>query len=445
MSRQARLVVAVLAGAIALAVLMVALRPAPEERPRETGAPLVRTLPLTPASGPIAVLGSGTVEPREEVTVSSEIAGRIVYVNPAFRQGGLVQRGAVLFRIDASDYENRVRSASADVAAQDVAILEAREEARIARDELQRFSALPAGSAAGGGAIGQTGTGDQHARILPPRALANGGRPVVQGAPGQLATREPQLRSARAARDRAAAQLADARLALGRTVVRAPFSGLVRNEEAAIGRLVQPGQELGSIVASDGFDVRISLTEAEAALIPDLLNRAGSRIPASVLFDFGGQSWQWAAFVDRINPILDPATRTIDVILRVPDPFGGAVPVAAPDGAPAAAMRPPPLLVGSFVSARITGSSATPYAEIPAQHLRPGNEIWVVRGGKLRILPVRVIQRTDTVAYITLPSLGEGGQLVTSALRAPVDGMAVRVEGAARGSSTPAARAKTDG
>ncbi|MDG2004028.1 MAG: hypothetical protein P8J20_11925, partial [Novosphingobium sp.] len=53
---------------------------------------------------------------------------------------------------------------------------------------------------------------------------------------------------------------------------------------------------------------------------------------------------------------------------------------------------------------------------------------WVVRGGKLRILAVRVIQRTDDVAYVTAPSISKGGLLVTNSLRAPVDGMAVRTE-----------------
>jgi hypothetical protein len=54
--------------------------------------------------------------------------------------------------------------------------------------------------------------------------------------------------------------------------------------------------------------------------------------------------------------------------------------------------------------------------------------VWVVRDGRLRILPVRVIQRTDEIAYVTTPSLAVGGQIVTSNLRAPTDGMRVRTQ-----------------
>jgi RND family efflux transporter MFP subunit len=429
MNRQAKLVLAVLGGAVLIAVLMVLLRPAPEEKPPAQRVPLVTVIPLEAGSGPLEVLGSGTVQPREEVTIGAQVGGRLVYVNPAFREGGLVPAGATLFRIDPADYRNRVRTAQADVAAQEVAVLQAREEVAIASQELKRFADRQ------GGVASTIDDSDYASRILPPRGMEGTapGSAAERRSPSRLATREPQLRSARAARERAAAQLADARLALSRTIVTAPFSGLVRSENAAPGKLVQPGQELGSIVSTGSFEVRVSLTESEAALIPGLLNRGGGGIPASVYFDYGGITWRWDARVDRADAILDAETRTIDVFLRVPDPMRGGVNVTGEGAGPA-----PPLLVGSFVQARITGASLETHARIPVQHLRPGNEIWVVRGGKLSILPVRVIQRTDDFAYVTTPSLAQGGLLVTSPLRAPVDGMAVRVEKPGR----PAARPK---
>ena len=53
----------------------------------------------------------------------------------------------------------------------------------------------------------------------------------------------------------------------------------------------------------------------------------------------------------------------------------------------------------------------------------------IIGNVKLAVLPVRVIQRTDDVAYIATPSLAEGGQVIVSSLTAPIDGMAVRVAG----------------
>ncbi len=420
MSRQLIWSLGLIGGAVLIASLMVWLRPAPQEDERVEEVPLVEVVALEAASGPIPVLGSGTVQAREEVTVGVEVPGRLTYVNPAFREGGVVPAGATLMRIDAADFQNDLRIARADVAAQDVAVLQAEEEVAIASDELRRFAAREAG-----GSEEQGGS-----RILPPRTLeqetVSGGVTPPEAASG-LATREPQLRSAQAARERAAAGLADAQLALSRTRVTAPFGGLVRSEDAAVGALVQPGQALGSIVSTSSYEVRISLTADEAALVPGLLDSSRSRIPAIVTYEYGGQRYEWDAFVDRANAILDAATRNIEVFLRVPNPLSGGAPLDEVDRGQA-----PPLLLGAFVDAQITGASRVSYAAIPADAVRPGNEIWVVRDGKLAVLPVRVIQRSDDVAYIATPSLEEGGQLITSALTAPIEGMAVRVAGLAR-------------
>lgn len=418
MNRQLVWSLGLIGGALLIAALMVWLRPAPLEEERVVEAPLVEVVAFEAASGAIPVLGSGTVQAREEVTVGVQVSGKLTYVNPAFREGGSVPAGVTLLRIDASDFENNLRMARADVAAQEVAVLQVEQEVAIASDELRRFAAREAENAGGPG----------ETRILPPREMEEREAPSQSprsSAASGLASKEPQLRSAQAARERASAGLADAQLALSRTRVTAPFGGLVRSEDAAVGALVQPGQALGSIVSTSAYEVRVSLTADEAALIPGLLDGSRSRIPASVTYEYGGQLYRWNAFVDRANAILDSATRNVEVFLRVPSPLSGGRPVDEENSG-----QSPPLLLGAFVNAEITGASRASYAAVPANAVRPGNEIWVVREGKLAVLPVRIIQRSDDVAYIATPTLEEGGQLIVSALTAPIEGMAVRVAGA---------------
>jgi len=420
MSRQLLYSLLLLAGGTLIAAFLIWLRPEPVEEERVEQVPLVEVVPLQEASGQIPVQGSGTVQARDEVTVASEVSGRLTYVNPNFREGGSVAKGAVLLRIDQSVYLNQVRVAEADVAAQGIVVLEAEEEVEIAREELDRFAArVDAARTAG----------SNDTRILPPQSMdaalklkldEAGGDEEVRG----LATREPQLASAKASRDRAEANLSDAKLALGRTVVRAPFAGLVRSETAAIGQLIQPGETLGALVATGAYEVRVSLTADEAALIPGLLTPSSGRVAASVTTSYGGKTYRWPAFVDRANAILDSATRNIEIYVRVPSPLRGGRPLDEADKS-----RAPPLLLGAFVNVEMTGASLDSYAVVPSQAVRPGNEIWVVRDGKLVILNVRVIQRSDEVAYIVEASLGEGGGLVTSSLTAPIAGMPVRTSG----------------
>ncbi len=427
MSKQAKWAILLLVGAVAIAALLILLRPEPEEQDEQAPVPLVQTQSYEVSTGPIEIYGSGTVQPREEVTLGAEVAGRLVYVNPAFQEGSRVPGGAVLFRIDPSDYNNRVRSAQADIAAQDVAVLQAREEMAIAEAELQRFAQRQSTREALSRSIDDN---DYAARILPPEGLRTS-TPDQSGTTGDepniLATREPQLRSARAARERAQAQLADARLALSRTTVRAPFAGIVRSENASVGTLVQPGQSLGTMVASGSYEVRISLTEAEANLVPSLFAAGSTRVPARVMLDFGDVTWRWNAYVDRVDPILDAETRTIDVFLRVPDPMRGGVPVESEEQADIGPS--PPLLLGGFVNAAISGGSGQAFARIPLGALRPDDQVWVLRAGKLHIVPVDVLQRTDEFAYVTGEGLGTRGFVVTSPLRTPVEGMPLRTEG----------------
>lgn len=424
MSKQLRYSLAILAVAILAAALIVWLRPEPEEEERIEPVPLVEAVAFEAAAGPIPVLATGTVQAREEVVIGAQVAGRLSYVHPAFREGGVVPAGATLLRIEAADFQNQVRIAQADVAAQNVAVLQAQQEVEIARDELRRFAERENGA----GVAPMVDGNDYASRILPPAGVAprsSGASPSSADASG-LATREPQLRSAEAARDRAAANLAVAQLSLSRTRVTSPFRGLVREENVSVGTLVQPGQALGSIIATNSFEVRLSLTPDEAALIPGIVSGGGG-IPAAVYYDFGGLTYRWDAVVDRADASLDSQTRNVEIFLRVPNPIGGGVQVVE-EGEESANIVPP-LLLGAFVRAEITGAVLDNYAAIPVRALRPGNVIWIVRDGELSIVPVRVIQRTDDLAYVTTPEIANGGRVVTSNLAAPVDGMRVRLEG----------------
>ncbi len=415
--------------AIAIAAFMIWLRPVPDQVERVEQAPLVEATALKVSSGAIPVIVSGTVQPRDEVTIGAEVSGRLTYVSTSFREGSFVSGKTLLMRIDPADYLNQVRIARADVAAQDVAVLQAREEVAIAQDDLARYSAREEARTPKAGNAAENGSAT---RILPPTALSkpqnnSADKPTNAKRASGLATREPQLRSAQAARERAAASLADAQLSLNRTRISAPFGGLVSAESASIGTFVQAGQALGTIVSTNAYEVRLSLTQDEASLIPGLLQGTGKNIRADVYYDYGGLTYRWTAFVDRADASLDSTTRNVEVFLRVPSPLTGGKLVDGQDGSTEGGA--PPLLLGAFVEAQISGASRDSFVAVPASALRPGNEIWVVRDNKLQIVPVRVIQRSDNIAYVTAANVQQGDRLVTSSLTAPTNNMPVRLSG----------------
>lgn len=381
---------AVLAIGVVGLVLMLVLRPSPArvEPPRQV--PTVTTVEARAASGAIRVRGSGTVRPSAEVTVAPQVAGRVAWVSPSYVSGGRVRRGEPLFRIEPADFENAVEAAEADVAQRRVGVMEAEEEVALAREEWARI------------------------------ARREGLDPDPDSA-SALVLREPQLQAARAALQSAEARLEDATLALDRTWVRAPFDGVVREESVDLGQFVGAGQSVGRLFATEAVEIVVPMSDRQAALIGGLWSaRAGdeaTRIPARVEADFGGRRWSWEAYVDRAETALDEETRTVDVVLRVPDAFGEDP--EQPDR--------PPLLLGTFTHAHIEGRGFERYFVIPAVALRDDGVVWVVRSDTLLAMtPVELIQRAEDSAYVR-GALEPGDPVVVSQLAYVTDGMTVRV------------------
>ena len=390
----------IIIGAIGVAQVMIMLRPEPPRRPPEPESPIVFVETVVAGSGPILVFGSGTVRPRWEIDVAAEVGGKIVAVSANLQSGGHVSAGEVLVRIDPADYENRVRQAEADVATQRVALLQAEEEAQIARTEYEQFRARES-------------------------RRGNGAAP-----PSPLVLREPQLQAARAALERAEAQLRDAELVLSRTEVTSPFDGRVRNEVADLGRIVAPGQSLGQIYASDAVEVVVPVSDDDAALIPNLWSlQAGDddrSIPATVTIEYGARRFFWEGYVDRAEAALDEQSRTIDVVVRVPDPFdeGQAVEEDSETGAA------PPLLVGQFAQVAIDGLELAEYFILPRQALRPGDEVWAIAvDGRAQIVDVDVLQETDEQLYV-IGDFSDGQLVIVAGITVATNGMEVRVNNA---------------
>ena len=392
----------ILAGAIivvsaALAAFLVSLAPEPARTDPPPQTPFAQTGLVSAGSGPIPVSGAGTVRPSAEIDVAPQVGGKIVWVDPGFQSGGRVGAGQAVFRIEEADYRYRVKEAEANLAARRVALLEEEERAAIARDQYELYSQRQEGGPS------------------PPPA-------------SPLTLREPQLTAARAALKREEARLAEANLALLRTRVTVPFAGFVREESAEVGRIVTAGQPVGKLFAADAVEVVVPLSDADADLIPELWElKPGDgdrRVAARVVTRYGGGSHARDGYVDRAEASLDQQTRTIDVIVRVPNPFSASGPAARFGGSGGI----PPLLVGAFVEVEIEGVALDSYFMVPRAALRPGNVVWLVdEDGAVSIVPVQVLQRADDRVIMT-GNLESGGAVITGGILFATEGMRVQTE-----------------
>ena len=279
MGRKLSFVIAgiILVVCVSVAAILTVTRPetARQEPPPRT--PYVTTATVMTGEG------AGTVQPHTEVHVTTEVPGRIVWVNPAFQSGGRVSSGEILFRIDNAEYLGRVDRARASVAAQEVELMRTKAEFRIAKERVDKWKH----------------EGDSN-RPTPVAAL-----------------------------DRDQAELAEAELRLSRTTIYSPFSAAVVSESVTMGQFVATGQNVGHLYGTELVEVSVPLPDESAALIPELWSlKPGTdnrNIPALVTARYGDQQYSWTGTVDRVEAAPESQTRTIEVIIHVRNPFTSGI------------------------------------------------------------------------------------------------------------------------
>jgi len=378
---------AIVGGAVVLMLLLATLRPAPPQRPTAPRIPVVEVVNAEPAAGGFTVQAQGTVQPRTQTTLVSEVGGTVLEVSPKFVVGGFLSRGELLLRVDPKDYEVAVSRAQAALANRQALL--AQEQARA----------------------------DQAARDW-----ASLKRP---GTPSPLVLRTPYVAEAEANVRSAQADLAAARINLERTRVRAPFDGLLREKRADVGQFLNVGAAIAVYAATDLAEVRLPLTEADLAVI-DLGDGAGVPIRLGVR----SSSASWEARLVRTEGALDERTRVMHAVAEIRDPY------ALRGDSPSA-----PLSFGSFVEARLPARLDRAVISVPRQALRGMDQLLIADAeDRLRLRQVEVLRTDQTTAYVG-SGLAPGERIITTVIEAPVEGMALRIVDRTAASDTAAAPA----
>ena len=351
--------------------------PKPERMPRVSQAPLVEVARYAPQTLRLTVVAHGTVAPRTESDLVAEVRGRIVGVAPALEAGGFFAAGDELLRLDGREHRIAVDRAAA-------ALKLAESESRLADAELRRRRTL----------VERGVTSDADLDQFRNRAAV-----------------------AAATLDQARANLAQARLDLERTILRAPFDGRVRERVVDLGQFVSPGTPVARIYAVDYAEVRLPVRTDELGFLE--LPAPGSEAPGAPVTleaELGGRALTWPARLARTEGAIDLRTRMMNVVARVEDPHGRAG-------------EQPPLPAGLFVRAEIQGRELEDIFVLPARALRDGNRIFVVDAeGRLRIRDVSLARRGRDEVLVTA-GLAADDRVIISPLRTVTDGMAVRVRG----------------
>ncbi|WP_197408147.1 MULTISPECIES: efflux RND transporter periplasmic adaptor subunit [unclassified Guyparkeria] len=234
--------------------------------------PVVLVAPIAAGVEPRPPL-VGSVVAETNAAVGFQAAGRIS--ERLVRRGERVEQGEPLARLDERDLAARVDSARA-------ALEQARADARLAEQELERIRTLFEQQVASRQALDQAES----------RAQATASRVTS-----------------------AEAQLAEARNALDYASLAAPFDGVVTGLSADVGDVVAAGQPVVRLAADEGRLVEVAVPERRRA---DLAERAEARLEAD------GATAEVS--LDTISGAADPVSRSYAARYRLADSAAGMTP-----------------------------------------------------------------------------------------------------------------------
>jgi RND family efflux transporter MFP subunit len=276
----------------------------------DTRAPIaVRLVTVEASTGADATTYSAVITPNAQVDLAFRVSGYVVEVRRtkgadgqtrAVEPGATVTRGLVLARVRASDYQAVVDKAqgsrdesTAGIRAAEAALAEAQAGSAQAKADFGRIATLWQQES-----VTKPAYDASKARLDVARAKVDASAAAVVAA---------QQRSAAAA-----AQLQEARIALGDTELRAPFDAVLLERHVDVGTLVAPGTP--AFVVADLHLVKARFSVPDTALH---MFRAG--MPLSLAVDaFANERFQ--GNVLSVAPAADPKSRSFEITVSIDNP-----------------------------------------------------------------------------------------------------------------------------
>jgi multidrug efflux pump subunit AcrA (membrane-fusion protein) len=180
-----------------------------------------------------------------------------------------------------------------------------------------------------------------------------------------------------------------------------------------MGQFVQPGSDLGTLVAADSARIRMGLLPDDIALVGQAEATIGSTVQ---LFASGPAGAPLGSgTVTQVSPEIEEQTRTLPLIVAVEDPFGDRL--------------ARPLRIDELVRLELPVTLPDGGAvRIPAAALKGADTLWRVADGRLQRLSPTVLVREADALVVVADRIAAGDTVMISDLPAAFDGQEVRTD-----------------
>jgi len=375
--------IAIILVAIIGLMIFAALAPKPAKKPAIIKAPLVEVKSIERQSVAFIIASQGSVVPRTQTNLVSEVSGQITSVNEKFNVGGFFSKGEVLLSIDDISYQVRLLQAQSRLDAAKAVFIEEQARKDQAEDEW----------------------------LLTGKALTEA--PI-------LALRLPQLQKAQADVSAAQADVKDAEVKLSRTNITAPYDAIVKEKHVDIGQYVTTGATLAKTFAVDYAEVRLAIKprDVEFLKLPKINQKQTDISAVDIYYKLMAVEHTWRSKLTRYEGEVDSRNRVHYVIAQIDDPYRVL-----------SSSKHQELRMGTFVNAKITGKTLDDIVTIPRDALHGANKVYLVdTDNKLHIQEIEIL-RNDADYVYSHDTFAAGYRLVTTQMETPVEGMSLRILG----------------
>ncbi len=387
---------------------------------RVIAAPSVQVIPR--------IVATGTVEPATVWQALAQVDGQVEWVNPQLQRGSIIEEGALLLRIDPTDYRLALAQAEAatataraqleelDAKAANTRASQAIEEEalRLGEKELQRKRGL-----LGQGTVSRSEFELEQRNVLALRQSVQAQRNTLNLIPAERQLLDAELARSNVQREQALRDLA-------RTEIRTPLTGRVSVAEVDAGEFVRRGEILAELDGTDQAEipVQVPITQlrellhgAEELDVSTLIARRNlpqQLFSAQVQLEVGdGPRITWAGRVDRILGELDTRTRTVGIVVVVDRPYDRIQPGVRP-----------PLVKGLFVEVELRGLPRDDLVLVPRDAVQDGAVYALSGENRLERRPVQTGLQLGGYAGI-VAGIEQGERVVISDLVPAIDGMLI--------------------
>jgi len=366
----------ILLGAFALSYLLWFLGQVQPDPVEELPPPDVFVEILTPKDFQVQISSNGTTTPLTQTVLTAEVGGEVIYRSKKFAEGASVIEGEILAKIDDTDLQLQYKNALLQLANAEVQYSLQLAEAEVAKKAWDK---------------------------------------IGDGVASDLTLKKPQLKQAKALLEVAKAQVNSAEKKLNKTEIVAPYPGRIQNVNIDLGTTIIPGQPVGAIYTSSEIEITLAVKDNDLQFLSIPMD--GRKLDPSeqafveIKSFYKGKNQSWKGKLERVDGVIDPVTRMINLIAVFKNDF--------------IETDKPNLPIGLFVEAKIDGITLENVFEIPINSISKDNEVYIVdKDNQLELRKLTILKKYSEFVIIK-DGLKAGERIVTSKLSTASNGMKV--------------------